>query len=209
VAFVGQRIVYRVASSDYRPAKITEVVSGSTVDLVAFSNGSAWGDGDPAMQAGKVYESISQGTAVGTWQEATGVDPAAATAISDAVATAAPSYSAAAGAGSAQSLALNTARQPHTTRPTRVTVYGTWSWTLTAIGSQSGAAALQSDSSATPSTQRGLASCARALSVGVLIGDSGSMPWALSYDVPAGHYYQVATSGTGTFTIAHVNETVM
>lgn len=207
--FVGQRVVYRVASSDYRSARVTEVVSGSTVNLVAFSTGDAWGDGDPGSQAGKVYGSISQGTAVGTWQEAAGVDPAVASAIADAVATAAPGFSSAAGAGSPVSLALNTARQPHATRPVRVTVYGTWSWSLTAIGSQSGTAALQSDSSATPSTQRGLTSATRALGVGISINDSGSMPWSMTYDVPAAHYYQIATAGTGTFAIGHINETVL
>ena len=241
MAAVGQRIVYRLATSDYRTARITEVVSGTTVDLVAFSNGTAWGDGDPASLASKLYTGIDQGIGVGTWQESTEVDPAVsseidadvsaeasarAAAVSSEASTrasadaelasdiaaleaAAAGYCAVPAAGSSVSLALNTARQPPATRPVLVAVSGTWAWSLSALGSQSGTATLQSDANSTPTTARPSATCARGISVGITIGDTGTMPWSLTYIVPPGDYYQVATAGTGTFAITHIEEQVL
>lgn len=101
--------------------------------------------------------------------------------------------------GSAPSLALNTARQPSATRPTRVTVSGTWTTSLTA----SGVVQLVSDSSSSPTTVRVDAQPAVTLAVGIGM----TIPWTLTYDVPVAHFYKVATSGTGTFAITRINET--
>lgn len=199
---VGQRCILRIASSDYRPAKITNVVSGDTVHMIVFSTYADWPDNSPAGVPSEVYNDVAKGTGVGEWQEDTGVDPA----VQGAIDFAAADCLLVPAAGSSVSLALNTPRRPSTTRPVKVTVYGTWSWTLSAIGSQSGTATLQSDSSSTPTTTRGVAPCARGISVGVTVGDTGTMPWTMSYTVPVGHYYQIATSGTGTFAIAHIDE---
>lgn len=109
-------------------------------------------------------------------------------------------------AGSTVSLALNTSRQPNATRGTRVTAYGTWAWNLTAIGSATGTATLASDSNSTPTTTRGLMPFTRGIGVGITVADSGTLPWSMSYDVPAGHYYRVNSSGTG-IAIGHINET--
>lgn len=235
MAQVGQRIVYRLAPSDYRSARITKIVSGTTVNLVAFTTGDEWYSGVPGDIPAYYISEVAQGTAVGTWQEATGVDPAVsseidsdvateasardvaiAAAISDeadardaAIASAVTERCAVPGAGASVSLALNTPRQPSTTRPVLVTVYGSWSWVLSAIGSQSGAATLKSDISSTPTTPKGIATCARGISVGITVGDTGTMPWSMSYEVPPGDYYQIATTGTGTFAIDHINETTL
>jgi len=198
MAHVGQRIVYRLAESDYRSARITKIVDGTTVNLVAFATGDEWWPGVPGDVPAMYIGEVAQGTAVGTWQEASGVDPAVEAAIGDRCAVPA--------AGTHPTLALNTPRQPNASRPTCVTVYGTWAWSLSAIGSQAGTATLQSDGSSTPTTVQGIASCARGVSVGITVGDTGTMPWVLTYEVPAGHYYQIATSGSGTFAITHITE---
>jgi hypothetical protein len=106
-------------------------------------------------------------------------------------------------AGSTITLAFNTARNPSSarsdSRPTRVTISGTWSWALTAIGTQAGTVSLKSDSGGTPTTVVTSAPFSRGLGVGISVNDTGTMPWSWSYVVPSGHSYQVATSGTGTF----------
>lgn len=205
MAHVGQRIIYRLASSDYRPACITAIVSGSTVNLVAFTTGDDWFPGMPGDIPASYVGGAAQGTAVGEWQEDTGVDPSVSAEIDADVAgrCAVPAE------GSSVGLALNTPRQPHATRPVRLSVYGTWAWVLSAIGSQSGTATLKSDSASTPTNTHGVASCARGISVGITVGDTGTMPWSMSYEVPAGHYYQIATTGTGTFAITHIDEQVL
>jgi len=103
------------------------------------------------------------------------------------------------GSGTSPTLTIGTARQPSTTRPVRVTVSGTWTTSLTAGGGIS----LQSDSNSTPTTIRDTQQPSVTLAVGVGI----TLPWKLVYDVPAGHYYRLVASGTGTFAITSTNET--
>jgi hypothetical protein len=220
MAHVGQRIVYRLASSDYRSARITKIESGTTVTLVAFTTGVDWDAGTPGGVPVVLFGEVAKGTSVGQWQDETTVDPsvsaeidadvaAEASARDTAIATAAAGRCAVPAEGSSVGLALNTPRQPHATRPVRLSVYGTWAWVLSAIGSQSGTATLKSDSASTPTNTHGVASCSRGISVGVTVGDTGTMPWLMSYEVPAGHYYQIATTGTGTFAITHIDEQVL
>ncbi len=86
---------------------------------------------------------------------------------------------------------------------------GSWSWSLSALGTVAGSCTLQSDASATPTTARAVASCSRGLTVGVVVGETGTMPWFLEYEVPAGHYYTLATSGTGIGASPLVTEQVL
>lgn len=190
---LGQQIIYRVASSDYRDGVVAEVVSGNTVNLVVFSNGDAWGDGDPGSLASKCYANIAMGTGVGEWQ--------AGTVVSDAIAAAAPNYCAVPGASSTVSLAASTPRQPSATRPVAVMLTGSWSWNLTAIGTQTGSLSFQSDSSATPTTPIFAPSWSRSVTVGITVGDAGTIPVCMTYIVPPGDYYQVVTAGGATFSI--------
>lgn len=105
------------------------------------------------------------------------------------------------GAGAAVTLALSTARQASTSRPVLVTATGTWTAAVTA----SGTLTLQSDSGATPTTPRVDAQPAVTLALGVGL----TVPWSMSYLVPAGHYYRLVTGGTGTFSITRINETTL
>jgi hypothetical protein len=209
---LGQQAVYRLGSSRYVQAIVTKIVSGDTVQLVCFSDGSAWGDGDPASLGAKVYDSIALGSGVGEWQPGTLVGDAITAATTnlatysytdggDAARCALP------GAGSGVSLALATPRRPSTTRPTRVDVYGQFTLATALLAAQGATVVLQVDSSATPST-----TVAGPLTVNNGIGTVGTaqIPWTMSYEVPTGHYYQVvqsATVGTGAASITHINET--
>lgn len=103
--------------------------------------------------------------------------------------------------GTPQTLTLGTARQPSATRPVAVTVSGTWTTSLSA----SGALTFQSDSNTTPTTIRADAQPAVTLAVGIGI----TLPWSMTYMVPAGHYYRIVASGTGTFAITKINETTL
>ena len=105
------------------------------------------------------------------------------------------------GASSTVSLAASTPRQPSTTRPVMVMVTGSWSWNLTALGTQTGSLSFQSDSSATPSTAIWAPAWSRGITVGITVGDTGTMPVCFSYIVPVGHYYQVVATGGATFSI--------
>lgn len=151
-----------------------------------------------AIQADTLIGNGALGTAIAALPTFSDV-AAAITAVPDA-----SSRCAQASAGSAVTLALNTARNPSTvrgdSRGTRVRVSGTWTSTITA----SGTVDLRSDSASTPTTVRDNQLPAVTLAIGVGV----TVPWSLQYDVPSGHYYTVATSGTGTFAITHINETV-
>ena len=207
----GQPAVYRLGSSRYVQAVVTKVVSGDTVELVAFSDGSAWGDGDPASLGAKVYDSIALGTGVGEWQPGTLVDAAIAAATTNLatysyVDSGVAGRCAVPGAGSAVgSPAFATPRRPSTTRPTRVTVYGSFAMASTLLGPQSGTATLLADSSATPSTQVGVAPAALSG-----VAANATVPWTMTYDVPANHWYQVtvSVSANTTANLLHINEQV-
>lgn len=202
MAHVGQRIVYRLATSDYRSARITKIENGTTVSLVAFATGDDWDAGTPGGVPVVLFGGVQQGTGVGQWQEETEVDPA----VLDAIDAAVTDYCAVPAASSAPSLALDTARQPNTSRPVLVIASGTWSWSLSVIGTVAGIVTLTSDASSSPTTPRPAASFSRTVGVGITISDSGTLPWCLAYIVPPGHYYQLATSGSGTFALDRVDE---
>lgn len=105
------------------------------------------------------------------------------------------------GASSTVSLSSGTPRQPSTTRPTLVMVSGSWSWNLTAVGTQTGSLTAKSDSSATPSTVIRAPAWSRGIGVGVSINDTGTMPIEFDLFVPASHYYSVTAAGGATFSI--------
>lgn len=214
---VGQIVRYRSATSRYQAAEISVIQTGDICTLTVFSDGAEWEDGTPAAYLSREVPNIDKGTAVGTWQD-TALDGADQPALSDAgLATTAYVDDAIAaipsdddsglvvvpGAGSTISLAVNTARNPSSarsdTRPTRITVSGTWSWSLTTTGTQAGTLSFKSDSSTTPTTAVITLPFSRSVTAGVTVGDAGSLPYSLSYDVPNGHSYVIATSGTGTF----------
>lgn len=103
-----------------------------------------------------------------------------------------------AAAGSAHSgLGLNAVRQPSSTRPTRVTAAGSMTLTSTLLGAQTASVDLLSDSSNPPTTRRGRQPA------GVSgVAATVTMPWALSYDVPAGHYYKLVPAASANASVA-------
>lgn len=105
------------------------------------------------------------------------------------------------GASSAPSLSSGTARQPSTTRPVLVTVVGTWSWNITVLSTVTGSLTFKSDAASTPTTTLYAPSWSRGITVGVTIGDTGTMPVMWTYVVPPGHYYSVTAAGGATFSL--------
>lgn len=111
-------------------------------------------------------------------------------------------------AGASTSLALATPRRPSTTRPTRVTVYGSIALPTALLAAQGATVEMRADSAATPTTVVGgpLTAASGVGNVGTL-----NLPWMMTYDLPANHYYSIvqsATTGTGVVSITHINETV-
>lgn len=103
-----------------------------------------------------------------------------------------------AGAGSAHSgLGLNAARQPSSARPTRVVATGSMSLTSTLLGAQTASVDLLSDSSNPPTTRRGRQPAGLSG-----VAATATVPWTLSYDVPAGHYYKLVTANTANASVA-------
>lgn len=69
---VGDLVRFRVATAQYNLAVVGRVVSGTTVDLVAFSDGTTWQDtGTPSNYATLTYYSATPGTGVGQYQPTT------------------------------------------------------------------------------------------------------------------------------------------
>lgn len=206
MATLGQQAVFRKASSRYMESFVSAIESGDTVKLIVLSDGAAWGDGDPGSVPAKLFEGVALGTGVGEWQPGSLVSNAITAATTN---LATYSYAdtgdagrlALPGASSTVSLAASTPRQPSTTRPVMVMATGSWSWNLTAIGTQTGSLSFQSDSSSTPSTAIWAPAWSRGITVGVTVGDTGAMPVCFSYIVPVSHYYQVVAAGGATFSI--------
>jgi len=197
MAVIHQQGTIRLDTDEYRDAIVTMVNSGDNVNLVALSNGYAWGDGHAGSMGTQVYTNIDIGTGIGEWQPGTQVSDEIATAIATACVLPV--------AGSSPTRAKDTTFTPsadYDGRPVRVAVSGTLSCTSTLLASQTAAIELRSDSGATPATPRAVQSFTLAGIAATL-----TVPFFMSYDVPAGDAVKFVTSGAGTVTIAHVNET--
>jgi hypothetical protein len=105
------------------------------------------------------------------------------------------------GASAAQSLSSGTPRQPSASRPVLVMVSGSWSWNLSALGTQTGSLTIKSDASATPTTVIRAPAWSRGISAGISIGDTGTLPVEFDLIVPPAHYYSVTAAGGATFTV--------
>lgn len=80
-------------------------------------------------------------------------------------------------------------------------VSGSWSWNLSALGTQTGSLTLKSDANATPTTVIRAPSWSRGISVGLSVGDTGTIPVEMDIIVRPGDYYSVTAAGGATFTI--------
>lgn len=110
------------------------------------------------------------------------------------------------GAGSSQvSLGLNAARRPSTTRPVQVNATGQISLSSTLLGAKAAAVTLLSDASNPPTTSRGT----QPFNLSGVVA-TVAPPWSLTYDVPAGHYYMLSTSGAdaGGVSLSTITEQV-
>lgn len=215
---LGQIVLLKTQSSPARvsPAVVSLVIDSDTANLDALIDiNEDWpGTSTPYTYTCKQFLSAARGTGVGEWQEADVPPPIAAAiasgisglATTSALTAAIAGCSATPGAGTHPSLTLGTARQPSTTRPTRVTISGTWTASLSATGSAAGVIELRSDSASTPTTVQDDAQ--PGFSATLLIGISVTqvVPWKLTYDVPAGHYYTPAVASGSGFAITKATE---
>lgn len=186
---LGQQAIYRLESSRFVQGIVSKIVSGNIVELICYNDGTAWGGGDPSIFGTKIFDNVDLGSSIGQWQPGTLLDDAIAGCQT--IPTASSSIE----------LAASTPRQPHVTRPVLAMVSGSWSWNLTATGTQTGSLTLKSDSNSTPTTVIYAPSWSRGISVGVLIGDTGTIPVCMGYIVPPSDYYQIAVTGGATFSI--------
>jgi len=70
---VGDQVIYHVNAGEDRTAVVTGIVSGTTVDIVAFSNGSDFGDGNPGWMGAAIYTNVTPGTSFGQYSTGTSV----------------------------------------------------------------------------------------------------------------------------------------
>ncbi len=190
-AALAQLVQYRMSESVTCAAVIIRVVSGDTVHLVPLMD---TGDGwlvrtAPAIHRAELHENVSKGPDAGQWQDSVVPDPIAA----------APA------AGVQSPRALDTTFTPSTShggRAVQLSVSGTLRCQSTLLSPQTAAVELRSDSQITPTTTRVDASFTLE---GVVA--TCTVPFFLSYEVPAGETVRLVTSGAGTVTITAINET--
>lgn len=220
-AKLGQPAKVQITSGRWSIAAVSKIVSGDTVNLVAFTDGvDPWPTIDTfnGLVAGSVL-SATKGTGVGQWQDLEVPDTIAAAieaAISGLTGFATEVYvdagdegrCAVPGPGSAvSSPALATSYHPDADRPVLVTVYCDVTLPSALIAAQSATVQLQAGSSTNPSTVVGgpLTPTNGALNPGPL-----TIPVTFVYALPANHYYQVVkTAGSGTVTITKIEETTL
>lgn len=186
---LGQQAIYRLESSRFVHGVVSKIISGNTVQLVCHNDGLEWGGGDPSVFGTKIFDNVDLGFEIGEWQPSTLIDDMIAGCLLIP------------GSSSSIPLAANTPRQPNTTRPVIVTIVGSWSWNLVAIGTQTGSLTLISDSSSTPTTAIYSPSWSRGIGVGLTVNDTGTMPIFLSYIVPPEDFYKVTVTGGATFVV--------
>lgn len=174
---LGTPVKFRDTSTEYHTGVIINS-SGSTADVLAFTNGNQWSGGQDGATSFSIPQwGISQGTGVGEfvpWP-----DPTAA--LSD---TFTPADN---------SRTLNSAFQPSSTRPTLVGFSVRVSSAVTVSGGQAGRIELRSDASNPPTTVRGRVAGGITGTVVVGISLTDVSEGQLTYLVPAGHYVKLVT----------------
>lgn len=215
---LGQTVIVKIASSPLRevPAIVTLVTDANTVDCVGqIDVNDDWPDNGPgATHPTYPFFGCTRGSGVNQWRDAAvpvttteaiadtldglATEAFVDTAISEAgyasevyVDNAQAVCQALPAAGSSQvALGLNAARRPSTTRPTRVHATGQITLSSTLLGAKAAAVTLLSDSANPPTTSRGT----QPFNLSGVVA-TVAPPWSLGYEVPANHYYMLATSG--------------
>jgi hypothetical protein len=219
----GTVVKYCDASGNFKAAQVVSD-QGLSITVDVYSDGGTWADGTHGGVIVRRFSGVTLGSGVGQYQmdlssmgslagtsDLSAVNSSMQTLLGEfsdpqfgnsALLSAVTNCVVSPIAGSTISLALNTSRNPSTIRndgrSTRVRVSGTW----TSLVTGTGIVELRSDSNTPPTTVRDNQTPGMSSVVAITV------PWSLEYDVPAGHNYLVATSGVGTFTITHINETV-
>lgn len=162
-------------------AVVSAIVSGDTVNLVAFPDGAVSWPTSAAFAGdrltGHVMLSVVKGSTIGTWRDLALPSDTGGTFM--VLATAGVDQTA---------LGLNANRTPSATRPTRVRASGTFT-TVADASELVGIIELRSDAVATPTTQQDIATSKITLAAGTIV-----TPWSLEYIVPAGHNYRLVTT---------------
>jgi hypothetical protein len=206
MATLGQRVEVQMTTGRYYEGVITSIVSGSTVDVVLFSDGDTWPDvGYGTYDAGigaKLFTSLSTGTGVLEWHAVNPESYADAGTVSSSIATAITAALAVPGSGASAGLTLGGAGvQLSTTRPVLLMVRGTASMTSTLAGGQGFTVELRSDSNSTPTAvvDDATGSLTQTLGISVTLTDLDA--WKLGAVVLAGDRVRVVQSA-GAATVA-------
>ena len=189
---LGDQVVYRSSSTESRTAVVTAVVSGTTIDLVAFSDGDDYGDGNQGSTPAAIYRNVVPGTGIGEYTIGTSV--------ADLVASLGYLQTP---TGSSPSLTLGgSGVQLSATRPVLLTVRGTASMVSTLAGGQAYTVELRCDAGSTPTTVVDDAAGSLAQTVGLSVTLTVAQSWKLVQLVPAGQYCRVVqASGAATLSV--------
>lgn len=195
---VGDQVIYHTTPDEDRTALVAAVVSGTTIDLVAFSDGDDYGDGNPGSQPAAIYRNVPLGASSGQYSTGTSV----AATVSD-VLTGLGLLQAPNGV-SGSGLTLGGAGvQLSATRPVMLVVRGTASLVSTLSGGQAYALELRCDTGTTPTTVVDDAAGSVTQSLGLSVTLTELQPWKLVALRPAGDRCRVVqASGAGTVTIS-------
>lgn len=223
-AALDQLVILRTATARYHAAVTVNVIDADTADLLVLGDGADWEDSVSAVYFARMMTGKVRGSGVDEWLPVpvTGeVDAAIAAAVSGGLSGyASESYVDAAVSAAIAAIPADddsglcavpgtrstpagftigsAARRPSTTRPTRVTVSGAWSWTLNATGTATGTLTVKSDSGSTPSAVVSAMPFSRGIGVGLSVNDTGSVPYSASFDVLPNEYYALVQSGVAS-----------
>lgn len=181
----GQLVLYRYDSTHVYAAVVTKVVSGNTVNLVAWSHvDAAWGDGNSADVPTIPYASVAMGACDDCWSAIAGQSIEST---------------------STPSLTLNgSAVQLSTDHDVEYTATVKIANTLTLTGGSAGHVDLVCDASASPSTAVETVSAESTGSVVIGISLVTSSTGVLRWRVRAGDYCKLTTTndaGTPSYTL--------
>lgn len=209
-AVVGAQIIYTDPWGDTHDAIVDAIVSGDTINLVAFTNGTIWGSGSPAAVPALTFASVPKGVGINTWTDGTATATAVNALLGAAIAGALVSTLGVPPAGTGRTPTFNTAYQPNATRPTLLSWWGSVTSTLTLTGT-AGQIEILSDASNPPATTRGKivggATNGIAVAVGLTLVNGGGG----AYIVPAGHFVMFKSTslvGTPTYSATTSEQTL-
>lgn len=199
---VGQHVLYKYDDSHIYDAVVSAVVSGDTINMVAFSNGSTWYNTVPSSVPAFTLYSVDKGTGDNRWGDNPNVGLTGPTGATGATGTTgATGPGALVTSTSTSSFTLNgSAVQLNSTHDTIVAMSVSFSLPLSVIAGATGTVHLICDNSGTPTTE--VFTLSRGNAGGLLTTDTSTL--AFLWRVPAGHFCKFTTTqdvGSPTFGI--------